>query len=205
MKNVYKYRYEIFASLLTLGLLTIILYLNVVKPENEPLRTALLISLVADAVLLCLTLRKLWKTKWKKQVASSVKKVFAKIAKAIMIFLEKWNTLIGDDKNVLSGKTTVSFDFSLQESRKQRIPKPLKWKQLKTDRERLRYLYRQMIIHKIDSGVSIRSSSTPLEIKEKCESDEFETELFEMYIDCRYDERKDISAQKISMLKSNID
>ncbi len=204
MKYIYKRRYEISAFLLVVVLFTVILYLSVVEPDKEPLRTFLYISLIPNIILLFLTLREIWRRRLKNKAKSALKKIISKIAKALTAFLEKWNVLRGENKNILTGKTTVTFDLSLSEKQSTKKTKPLKWKQLKTDRERLRYLYRRMITNKIKLGVNIKACDTPLELKYLCTSDEFEAELFETYIDCRYDERKDIPSQKIYLLKDNI-
>ncbi len=204
MRNIYKHRYEIAAFLLEVVLFTVILYLGIVAPEKEPLRTILYISLIPNAILLFLALREIWRRKLKKKAMSALHRIASKIAKALTAFLEKWNVLRGENKNILTGKTTVFFDLSLHASQNQKRSKPLKWKQLKTDRERLRYLYRRMITNKIKSGVDIKPCDTPLELKELCSSDDFEVKLFETYIDFRYDERKVIPSQTIYSLKDNI-
>ena len=62
-----------------------------------------------------------------------------------------------------------------------------------------------MITQKIHSGLRAKASNTPLELKDICEANDAEDELFSMYINCRYDERKSISTEKLMTLKNNID
>ena len=57
----------------------------------------------------------------------------------------------------------------------------------------------------MDSGVKIKASDTPLEVQSLCEANDLEDELFELYITCRYDERKEIAPQKVKFFKDNLD
>lgn len=204
MKMLNKYRYEISALLLAVGFFTIALYLNVAEPESEIVRVLLLLSLISDGVLFYFTLRKLWRTKWKTKVSESFQKVFEKLARALMSFLEKWNIRRDKDQNILSGKTTVSFDFSLSEAREPKPKRTLKWKHLQTDRERIRYLYRRMISERVKRGVSVCAHETPLELKQRGENNAQENELFDLYIDVRYDDRVEPNGQTVLKLKEDL-
>ena len=66
MKALRKYSYEFYAFLLAVGFFTDGLYLVVADSVPMLLSTVLSLLLVADAVALFFTLRKLWRTKWKR-------------------------------------------------------------------------------------------------------------------------------------------
>ena len=87
MKLLKKYRYELFALLLTVGLLKGVFYFASVDITEKASLSACFAFLIADAILLYFTLRKLWKTKWKKQLLQAAQKIISKIAKALMTFI----------------------------------------------------------------------------------------------------------------------
>lgn len=199
MKIFQKYRYECFAIVLTSAFSVISFYLGIADPAEKSVRSALFAACVADAIGLYFTLRKLWRTKWKKLFLTSVQKIITKIAKRLKFFIEK--RIKRKKKTVLSGKTTVTFDLSLQEFDKQKSHKAIKWKRLKNDRERLGYLYKHMIESKIKHGSVIYSSETPIEIKYKKENEIFEDQIFELYISNRYNSVVQIDADTLNELK----
>ena len=205
MKRVYNFRYELLAFFSLIGFLASIMYWLDNAPKENNIRTFLSAVLVLDGVLLWYSLRKLWRTKWKRKFVASIQVIFNKISKVFSLFLEKWIAFRGGNKNILSGKTVISFDFSHSNVLTSKPKKRLKWKQLQTDRERLRFLYSRMIRNKMDSGVKIKASDTPLEVQSFCEANDLEDELFELYITCRYDERKEIAPQKVKFFKDNLD
>ena len=75
---------------------------------------------------------------------------------------------------------------------------------MKSDRERLGYLYRKMIDRKLERGVNITRCETPTEIKAKHSENETENELFDMYIEYRYDNRKCLSTEKLIEIKNRM-
>ena len=203
MKLLKKYRYELFALLLTVGLLKGVFYFASVDITEKASLSACFAFLIADAILLYFTLRKLWKTKWKKQLLQAAQKIISKIAKALMTFIEKRTG--GKKTTVLAGKTTISFDLPLQNQEKQKTPKAPKWKRLKTDREKLGYLYKHMIEHRINHGCKILSSETPTEIKKHGENEVFEEHIFSLYIDNRYQQTPKTDSETLEQLKKELD
>ena len=202
MRTFQKYRYEFLAVVLTAALLVLGFYLVMADFDANSVRSALFAAFVADGVALYFTIRKLWRTKWKKIFLSSVQKIIAKIANRLAAFLEK--RIRGKKVTVLSGKTTVSFDFPLQELSKKKSPKPTKWKHLKNDRERLGYLYKQMIEFNINHGLLVFSSDTPIEVKMKKEYESVENQIFDLYITNRYKDTLETDTDTLNELKKFI-
>ncbi len=202
MRTIQKYRYESLAIVLTAALLVLGFYLTMTDSDENSVPSALFAAFVADGVVLYFIIRKLWRTKWKKIFLSSVQKIIAKIANRLAAFLEK--RIRGKKVTVLSGKTTVSFDFPLQELSKKKAPKAIKWKHLKNDRERLGYLYKHVIQFNINHGLLVFSSDTPIEIKMKKEYETFENQIFDLYITNRYKDTLEIDTLTLNELKKFI-
>ena len=202
MRTFQKYRYESLAIVLLATLLVLGFYLVMADSDANLARSSLFTAFVADGVALYFIIRKLWRTKWKKVFLSSVQKIIAKIAKRLTAFLEK--RIKSKKATVLSAKATVSFDFSLQELSKKKSPKPTKWKHLKSDRERLGYLYKHVVEFNINHGLWVFSSDTPIEVKMKKEYETFENQIFDLYIENRYKDTLEIDTLTLNELKKSI-
>lgn len=202
MRTFQKYRYEFLAVVLMAALLVLGFYLVMADFDANSARSALFTAFVADGVVLYFIIRKLWRTKWKKIFLSSVQKIIAKIANRLAAFLEK--RIRGKKVTVLSAKTTVSFDFPLQELSKKKSHKAIKWKHLKSDRERLGYLYKHMIESNINQGLLVFSSDTPIEVKMKKEYESVENQIFDLYIANRYKATLETDTLTLNELKKII-
>ena len=202
MKKLWKLRFELSSLLSFTFVLGICIYWISRRPSAPFIRFLLSLSLFASAALFVLSFRRLWQTKWKKAVAKGIRKALSSAAKLLIRILEKWNEK-QKGKHILGGKTTVSFDFSLLEKEEKKPRKPRKWKQLQSNKERLRFLYRRMINERIEKGVPIYSSETPCEIQQKTEYEAHEEELFSLYIGMRYDERAEPNEEALLKLKDN--
>lgn len=204
MKIIKKYWRE----LVCLFLVALFVYLPLLwlyrPPQNAGMNFLLSIALIADGILLVLIFRYLWKNKWKQGLLHGVKAMLRGASRFLIRILNKWNPYAGKTQ-VLSGKTmlVIGHDagFALKKGKNRKMPK---WKQLQTDRERLRYLYRQMITARIHSGRIIHASDTPSELKLRSENTESEEELFDLYIRLRYDERNDFTAERVCELKDEL-
>ena len=188
------------------GVIYLMYYWTVARPEDRFVQSYMLIAIVGGIVGIVLLIKSLWRDKWKKKATEGMQKFFSRFQK----FFEKFADKLGfkrTKKRVLSGKTTVIFnksDTGDRDSSKQ-AAKPPKWKQLQTDRARMRYLYRQMISGKIKRGERIHAFETPSEISSETQKSPAEEELFNMYIGNRYDERKHPSDEEIQRLKKELE
>ena len=186
MKLIRKYGYEILASILGIAFVTMLLYLLIVKPEDLMVRGTIMFMMLFDAIAAYYVLRKLWRTKWRYRVMPSVQKVFEKIARVFKIFRQKLGIPEREQKTVLRGKATISFDAKPIYEQTKRVKKPKGWKSLQTDKERLGYLYKRMIDTNINQGVPIFSSETPTEIRDKKNYRDHENQIFDLYVANRY-------------------
>ena len=201
-----KYRFEALLLALILGLYGLFyLWINF-RPDNYYLESFLFLGMAADLVGIFLTIRALWRKKWRKRVADRFRKVFERVRRLIAKVAEKIYDNSKDDDVLRRGKTTFIFDE--REKRtvvSEKKARPPKWKQLQEDRARMRYLYRGMITALLKKGERIYSNETPSEIDEREERSPAEKELFQMYVDLRYDERKAVDAEKVKRLKEELE
>lgn len=164
-----------------------------------------------DLLFLWLLLRQLWRKKWKRALTQIERALFAKATKFVMrlleYFSEKRSLGSPQKRTLLSGTTSVTFDrdFFAPQTKNKNKNKSVKWKQLKTDRERLRFLYRHMIKARMKSGMRVHANDTPLELQNRQSNRAGEEELFRLYIDVRYDDRTNPSPQAIQKLKQDFE
>ena len=175
------------------------------RPENIYLESLLFIGMAADIVGIFLMVRELWRKKWSKMLSDSFGKIFDRLRKLMAKLADKI-TIASKDDSVLRGKTTFSFDKIESISREKTVKtKPPKWRQLKEDREKMRYLYRGMITARLRRGELIYSDETPSEIEGRGKLTADERELFDMYVEARYDERKAVDGEKVKNLKEKLE
>ena len=197
MKKIKYFRYEI----LLVFLLSVLLVIWVIELPSENELSFRILGTIADAFAMIYILRKLYCKKWKKVVVQGMQKIFSSVAKVFLRFSESWN--LSKNKNVISGEMKIQFMNLERNSEKKK--KELRWKQLKTDREKLRYLYRQMISYRIKHGARIYSSHTPTEIEGLSENTATESKVFDSYIAYRYDERKEPLEEDVLAMKETME
>ncbi|MBE6597747.1 MAG: hypothetical protein E7641_08795 [Ruminococcaceae bacterium] len=197
MRTLYKYRYEISLLILICFFLPIALF----DPKTSFMSALKLLLYICDIALVYLTLRKLYRLKWRKAIISVAQKIAAAVAKLFMRIREIL-PFPANPKNVISGETKIHFDFDEVNYKREKSKKQLKWKQLRTDRERLRYLYRYVVSERIKHGERIYASHTPSEIELISNNTESEAEVFTLYKNYRYDERKIPNEEQIQTLKN---
>ncbi len=203
IQRLRKYSLEIgAASLLGVFAATVSYWLQN-QPKDSFVRFVLSLILALCGYFLYRLLRRLWRTKWKRALRRAAEFLLTRASGFLLKFLERWH-IKRERGTELGGKTTVSFDFSAFEKTEKKPQKPPKWKQLRTDRERLRYLYRGMLGGKIRRGFLAYSSETPLELQQKGEHEEAEKRLFALYTELRYDERREVPENTVQRLKEEI-
>ena len=192
---------------------SVFLYLAVIT-INDPPKTSLgrfIIVALAFAAFAAFAwlLRELWRKKWKKRFASATQRAMEKLSSFFMRFvqkiLQKYNIGGKHRKNILGGSTKITFDSNIFESKVSTRPKRVKWKNIQSDRERLGFLYRQMINTKIRTGTRVYACDTPSELLDRVQSNEVEKEVFNLYIDTRYDDRAILSSDQLSELKERLE
>ena len=185
---------------------TLIYYWTADRPTDTLTQSFMLIGIAVCLAGSVWLVKSLWRDKWRRAATRGMQRLFAKVQR----FFERFAERLGfkrSNKSVLGGKTRVIFDRvqSGEEIANAKAAKPPKWKHLEGERERMRYLYRQMIAGKLKKGALIYASDTPSEIEGKQEKTPSEGELFELYIGYRYDERKCPDAEEIKRLKKELE
>lgn len=186
-------------------LFSIYYYWLTAKPEDPRIVTALSIAAAIDIILLFLVMRAIWRSDSKSAFGRKLKELLSRMADFVMRIANKWN-LFGRNDNVISGVTSVSFDYSLFKRRKEKPKKfiPPRWKDMKNGREKLGFIYYKMISRRIRKGMEICAHETPTEIKARKVNSDEENLLFDIYIQARYDERFEVDEQEVLELKERL-
>ncbi len=164
----------------------------------------LLVALIfADFFALLYLLRELWRKKWKKAFVKTARALLAGASRFVIRLLEKWNIGKSKSRGVLSGSTVITFD-SVSYDRQSKKARKRKWKHMQNERERLGFLYRHMMNERIKNGMRATSHHTPCELSKMTENTDTEQELFELYINTRYDERIEPEEQTVERLRSSL-
>lgn len=206
MKFIKNYWREGLLVLLLSVAATLIYQWTVDRPSDTVTQSFMLIGIVVCLAGAVWLVKSLWRDKWRQAATKGMQRLFAKVQRFFERFAEKLG-FNRSKKSILGGKTRVIFDRvqSREEIETVKAAKPPKWKHLESERERMRYLYRQMIAGKLKKGALIYAADTPSEIEKKQEKTPTEGELFELYIGYRYDERKCPDAEEIKRLKKELE
>ena len=170
------------------------------------LQIAVFLAFLASSAVLIPLLRRL-RRKWKEKTDAALKKLFASAALLFMRLaekLEKYTRFFRRRKNTVYGKTSYSFDFSTPEKQKKKPPKPPKWKQMESARQKLGYLYYHLITARIKGGMHAKSTDTPLDLKNRQTNLPDEERVFDLYLDARYDERAELEEAELDGLKATL-
>lgn len=190
-----------------LGFVTIAYYFTFERPEDRLSISLMILGMMVLAAGALVFFRMLWRKKWKNATAERLQRVFERLQRIV----ERVSTRLGfykhEKKSVLEGKTKIIFEKSIpKESKKvKNEAKPPKWSKLQNNRDRVRYLYRGMASDKIRRGERIYRYETPNELLLKQEKGSDEERLIEVYVSCRYDERKIPDSKTVAELKRKID
>ena len=202
MKKLYRFRYEIGAGLSALALGAALFYGIYLRPTAPFPRFAVIVVTFVSALLLFRFLRALWREKWQEVASKGLQKLVEKVSNLFWKVFERWIPTTGR-KNVLGGTSTITFDFSSLTQREKKPKKSPKWKQMRTEREKLGFLYRHMIHQKQRCGLLAHPWDTPLELQQKEENQPHEDSLFSLYLQTRYDESATPNPDQIQSLKSD--
>ena len=196
MNGVNKYKYEIRLVVLIIALI-LLLNLNFTDPLIDLIQKLIIIG---DAVLIARTLLQIWHEKWKPAVAKVARKAFVRVAKFFIRVAETLN-LRSKKKNIISGETKIVFNIEKTERQKKLSVKSKKWKHLEDGRSKLRYLYRHTVSEQIKHGERIYATNTPSELLSNKANGEGDSAVYGMYVNYRYDERKEPSESDVMAIK----
>ena len=196
MNGVNKYKYEIRLVVLIIALI-LLLNLNFTDPLIDLIQKLIIIG---DAVLIVRTLLQIWHEKWKPAVAKVARKAFVRVAKFFIRVAETLN-LRSKKKNIISGETKIVFNIEKTERQKKVSAKTRKWKHLEDGRSKLRYLYRHTVSEQIKHGERIYATNTPSELLSNKANGEGDSAVYGMYVNYRYDERKEPSERDVMAIK----
>jgi len=177
-----------------------------VKPKDPYVQLVFFLVTLAFCIPMYIFWRAIWREKLREPFALGAKKMFIGFARFLMRTVNRFGLFKGG-RNVISGNTTVKYDYSVfkRSNRKRKNSyKPPRWKDMNTEREKLGYLYYKTVTKRISNGETVASHETPNEIKARFNDNEIENELFELYSDIRYDDRKTLDENEILELKDKL-
>lgn len=124
------------------------------------------------------------KARFNRLISKYVRGPLAKIA-------EKLRKIFGlPDRQRVRGKDEKSFIFDLENSglfrRFQSVKNQLRWRDLQTNAEKIRYLYIKFVVKLIKGGFKYKPVMTPAEIKKELKLTDEPEKLFNLYIGARY-------------------
>lgn len=176
------------------------------KPASRVAETVLDALIMVSGIALVIFVWRLSK-KWRQQAAERVRalsrRLLRQLSERVMRILERWQRMRGrgaDD--LLGGRTRVEYDLFDSRGRRKK-QKRAHWKQLESERERIRWLYAGMIEGRLKRGAHIRSAETPWQIARHEDSTPEQQELIDLYTDCRYDPRRQPTEGKAQRWKDN--
>lgn len=151
------------------------------------------VTMLSGAALIPMVWRlsKKWRHRAAEKVRALSRRLMRRISERVMQLLERIQRLRGrDGSDLLGGRTRVEFDlYGDRDRRKKR--RRVSWKQLESERERLRWLYAGMVETKLKHGVVILPAETPCHIAARKETSPEQQELIELYNMYRYDTREE--------------
>jgi hypothetical protein len=142
----------------------------------------------------------LWRNKWRDTVSSVTRRLYAKYGARLFAALDKWG--FGGNTE-LGGRSSIVFNFGRERSEAKK-KRPPKWKNLRNEKQRLGYLYRETVTRRIKNGERILASETPAVIRDRIKAEGAEGEVMDMYCDMRYSTRTP-NGEDIDRLKREIE
>ena len=207
MKKLIQKHWESFALFASVLLFAFLLGYWLERYKTLPYSTQGIYALLclADGLVIWRLYRRA-KKKWKEALAERAKKLFARASMLLMKLLEKFDgltRLFRRNRTTMGGTTSYSFDFSTP-TKKKKPPKPPKWKHMETARQKLGFLYCHLITRRVKEGMPACSADTPLELQKRQENTPPEEQLFDLYVETRYDERAELSETELDDLKATL-
>ena len=190
MKRISTYWRELLC-LASGSILVYTLMLWITHPPQKPSRRAVLSLFIASAaIIFVLSLRSLWRRKWRDRLAKLGASVLSRVSRFLARMFERFGNTRGG-KTIVSGKTTLIFHGIERDIPTRKLPGKKKWKQLASTRERLGHLYQTFVTLRIRGGTAVYASDTPTDVQKRTEelNTVDEERLLSLYIRSRYDDR----------------
>ena len=200
------YRLELISLLLFGGATATLAVWTNVKPTNHYIQLAFAAVLLCFVIPLYLISRKSWRERYRTPFVIGLRKAIVGASHFLIKIAGRFSFF--HRGNVISGRTTVHYDFSAfrKDARRKRktAEKQPRWKDMESPRQKLGFLYYRVITDRIRHGEIITAHETPLEISQRPTENEAVTELFKLYNEVRYDERSEPDEEAILDLREKL-
>lgn len=165
------------------------------NPNDRFLKGMAFAGMIVSGIMMLRALKRMLQKKYKKflrkfdENIEKFKKFLARITKKALKSLGFRNK-----GTFLKGKDKIEFIYNdlkkdkaqvKEKKKKQKLPK---WDDLKTNRERVRYIYTVFLMRRRKSGSKIEAAKTPYDLSETYAENDEQKKLFEYYCEIRYDE-----------------
>ena len=164
------------------------------KPPSKLAEMMLDAAIMASGLLLiffAVRLTKKWRQRTSERIRLLSHRLLRRFSERMMQMVERWHRRRHRGGNdLLGGRTRMEFDLygdRIKRSKRRRAA----WKQLESERERLRWLYARMVEDRLKHGALILPSETPAQIYRRADSTPEQQILITQYEATRYDERQD--------------
>ena len=151
-------------------------------------------------------MRSNWRQRYRKPFIIGLRKAIVSASRFLIKIVGRFSFF--HRGNVISGRTTVHYDFSAfrkdERRRRKTAEKQPRWRDMESPRQKLGFLYYRVISDRIKHGEVITSHETPLEISQRPIESEAQEELFRMYNSVRYDERKEPDEKAVYELREKL-
>ena len=175
--------------------------------ENSKVLALFILLLAVSAVFSVVTVRKLIKF-GKAPLLLILRRISAKISSAAASAVRK---IFGKrekrqrEKTYLGGRDIHSFESKNDADKKSKQKELMRWSRLDNGRDKVRFLYRYVLLKKRKKGAVISPFETPLEQIGTLSMNEAEKHVVSAYTEVRWDcERDKISSAEATRLKSEL-
>lgn len=206
MKRLFdRFSREWTAALLLTLFITVVLLWDKYRPASYTVQFLLTLLLLALGIPFIILWRRIWRERITPAASSAFRRMFVGASRFLMRIAARFD-IFRRYGNRIDGKTTVKYDLygGVRAKKRERTEKPLRWRDMKTERERLGFLYYRVVTKLIRRGERVRSSETPQEIRDRFEYGEAEERIVDMYVDMRYDGRKAPTREEIDSLRRDL-
>lgn len=146
---------------------------------------------IAFFIITVISFSKLFTREIRFELYQRISQMFLNVSDKFRKLTDKIKKKLGIKERVLlRGKDEKSFIFNYDDGKSKNLffnkKNNLHWRDMKTNAEKIRYLYIKYILFKIKKGYAFKFNTTPNEISRELRLDDEAGELFAVYYDARY-------------------
>jgi hypothetical protein len=194
MKKLWEYRERLEYLIPCFYFAVFFVFLQILNDNKEDtfIKSLMFILMLLDFVLFLRAVKRFLRRRYR-NLYGKIESGFIAITRYIRSFTKKVSGKLGLRRNLvyIRGKDKIEFAFgeirrTRAQEEKKRKPVYPKWKDLKNNRERVRYLYVVFLKKCVKHGFRLDKAMTPADISEKVTATPAQQRIFECYNNARY-------------------